>query len=168
MNSLLFLSNEDFSLEKGTRGPIMCNSIPGLSLVLFYSTHCKHCKDVIPIFKRLPKQLSGCQFGIINVSNNNECVIMSRKSIAPIKYVPYILLFVNGKPFMRYQGKNNEQDIKNFVIDISKKIASKQKFVSENIKENVRTGIPDYSIGVPLCGEDDVCYLEFDEAYVKK
>ena len=50
MSGLLFLNSEDFHLNKGTRGPIMCNNIQGFSLILFYSTQCQHCKELIPIF----------------------------------------------------------------------------------------------------------------------
>ena len=44
------------------------------------------------------------KFGMINVSNNKQCVIMSRSTIAPIKVVPYI----NGLPdLMRYTVGGN-------------------------------------------------------------
>ena len=38
---------------------------------------------------------------------------MSKKSISPITVVPYVILYVNGKPYMRYQGP---QDSKNYKI----------------------------------------------------
>ena len=95
MSGLLFLTSDDFGLNKGVRGNIMCNTIQGFSLVLFYSTQCDHCKELIPIFKQLPGTVGGCQFGMINVSNNRKCVIMSRDTIAPIQVVPYIILYIN-------------------------------------------------------------------------
>ena len=104
MSGLLFLTTEDFNTQNGVKGSIMCTNIQGFSLVLFYSTECQHCQSLIPIFKRLPGSVGGCQFGMINVSLNKQCVMMSRNTIAPIKVVPYIVLYINGKPHMRYNG----------------------------------------------------------------
>ena len=171
MSGLLFLAIEDFVLSKGTKGNILCTSIPGFSLILYYSTQCPHCQTLIPIFKKLPGSINGCQFGIINISTqaNKECISLSRDTIAPITYVPYIALYINGRPFMKYQGPYDINEIKRFVVEVAEKIQSKQKFSSENnsnIKEDPRGHIPAFSIGLPKCDED-ICYLEFQEAYHK-
>ena len=168
MSGLLFLSSDDFVLSKGTKGTILCTSIPGFSLILFYSTQCPHCQHLIPIFKKLPGTIGGCQFGMVNVSTNKNCIRMSKDTIAPITYVPYVVLYVNGRPFMRYGGPAELPEIKRFVIDVAQKIETKQKFSSEQVKEDPRGRIPQYTVGHPLCGEDDVCYLEFKEAYPKR
>lgn len=168
MSGLLFLTSDDFQITKGTKGNIMCNNIPGFSLILFYSTQCEHCQSFIPVFKRLPSTVGGCQFGMINVSQNKNCVIMSRDTIAPIKVVPYILLFVNGRPYMRYQGPHAPQEIGRFIVEVAEKINNQGQIAEkdDNVAENPRGGIPAYTIGKPLYGPDDkVCYLEFDGAY---
>ena len=166
MSGLLFLSNEDFVLSKGTKGNILCTSIPGFSLILFYSTQCPHCQNLLPIFKRLPGSINGCQFGILNVSNNKNCIRLSKDTIAPITYVPYIVLYVNGRPFLKYSGPPAESELKRFVFEVAQKIQSKQKFSADNVKEDVRGHIPAFTIGIPKCDED-ICYLEFQEAYHK-
>ena len=74
MSGLLFLTADDFQLVKGVKGNIMCTGIQGFSLILFYSVQCEHCQSLIPIFKTLPGTVGGCQFGMINVSNNKQCV----------------------------------------------------------------------------------------------
>ena len=170
MSGLLFLSSEDFSVVKGNKGNILCHSIPGFSLILFYSTQCVHCQNLIPLFKKLPGTIGGCQFGMINVSSNKQCVQMSKDTIAPISYVPYIVLYIQGKPFMRYNGPHDAEEIKRFVIEVANKIQSKQTFSSENVKEPQNgKGIPEFSIGKPLYGQDDdVCYLNFNDAYNDK
>ena len=147
----------------------MCHSIPGMSLILFYSTQCEFCQKLIPIFKFLPGTLGGCQFGMINVSTNRECVKMSQGTIAPITYVPYIVLFMGGKPFMKYQGPYDANEIKRFVFEVAQKMKNKQKFTDDaKIKMNKNNHeIPAYTIGRPLCGEDGVCYLTMEEAYKK-
>jgi len=167
MSGLLFLTSDDFLLEKSNKGNILVHNIPGFSLILFYSTQCVHCKLLIPIFKKLPGTIGGCQFGMINVTSNKDCVRMSKDTIAPITYVPYIVLYIQGKPFMRYGGPHDGSEIKRFVLEVSNKVQNKQKFTSENIKEpeKGKPGIPQYTIGHPLYGSDNVCYLKMDEAY---
>ena len=170
MSGLLFLSEEDFVILKGNKGNILCNNIQGFSLILFYSTQCKYCHELIPVFKKLPGTIGGCQFGMINVSKNKEVVIKSQQTIAPIKYVPYIVLHVNGKPYMKYQGPRQMQEISRFIIEVSNKLKDKQQFLNKNNKKEQDTeeeiGIPSYTIGKPLYGPlDKVCYLEFDIAY---
>jgi thiol-disulfide isomerase/thioredoxin len=174
MSGLLFLSSDDFSVVKGSKGDILCHGIPGFSLILFYSTQCVHCQTLIPIFKKLPGTIGGCQFGMINVSSNKTCVKMSKDTITPINYVPYIVLYIQGKPFMRYNGPHDGAEIKRFIIEIANNVQSKQQFTSENEKnekneKDDKKGIPDYSSGIPLCGQNNnVCYLQFDEAYESK
>lgn len=171
MSGLLFLSDDDFNIQKGTKGNILCTTIPGYSLILFYSTQCPHCLKLTPIIKKLPGSIGGCQFGMINVSLNKNCVRLSKETIAPITYVPYIVLFINGRPFMRYNGAHDINEIKRFILEIAKKMETKQKFSNDphNVQEVVRdTKIPPYTIGLPLYGCDDgeCTYLNFTEAYI--
>ena len=172
MSGLLFLTADDFSIQKGPKGSILCHSIPGFSLILFYSTQCVYCQNLIPIFKRLPGSIGGCQFGMINVSKNKNVVRMSKDTIAPITYVPYIILYIHGKAFMRYDGPSDFNEIQKFVIDVASKVQDKQQFTNNNINPNTGAviketrGIPEYCVGKPLYGDDDErCYLEFDDAY---
>jgi len=168
MSGLLFLGNDDFTLMKGTKGNILCSSIPGYSLILFYSTQCPHCQKLIPIFKKLPGTIGGCQFGMINVSTNKNCIRLSNDTIAPITYVPYIVLYINGRPFMRYLGPHDANELKKFIIEVAQKMDSKQKFTNQtNILENRESTIPAYTIGVPLfgCDNGECTYLNFTEAY---
>lgn len=164
MSGLLFLTSEDFNIQKGVKGNIMCHGIPGYSLILFYSTHCVHCQGLIPIFKSLPGTIGGCQFGMINVSNNRSCVSMSKQSITPITYVPYIVLFIKGRPFMVYKGPYEAEEIRRFVIEVANNVQKKQQFSKTQVKEE-QGGIPAYTVGHPVCGDGKVCYLEFMEAY---
>jgi len=168
MSGLLFLTSEDFQLTKGNKGNIMCTNIPGFSLILFYSNQCEHCQNLIPVFRQLPGTVGGCQFGMINVNQNKKSVLMSRDTIAPIRVVPYIILYINGKPYMRYQGPHKREEISRFIIEVAQKI--KNPLTTNNIKEHQNITkknkeIPAYTIGKPLIGEGNVCYLEFNNAY---
>jgi thioredoxin-like negative regulator of GroEL len=166
MSGLLFLQAQDFNIQKGLKGEILCNNIRGLSLILFYSTNCQYCRELIPIFKRLPGQLGGCQFGMINVSNERNIIEMSKLTISSIKYVPLIILHVSGKPFIRYDGPHDENEIRRFIFEVSNKIQTKEKFTSKDvIKQKLKREIPSYASGQPLYGETDDFYMEFSEAY---
>jgi hypothetical protein len=167
MSALLYLSSEDFQIQKGIKGQLLCHNIPRFSLILFYSTRCTHCQTIIPKFKSLPGTIGGCQFGMVNVSNNKKCLMMSNQTITPIQYVPYIVLYNNGRPYMEYKGKHEIGDITNFIMQVAQKLQNKQQFSKEEVKDNNRA-IPQYCLGNPLYGPDNkVCYLEFDNAYVK-
>lgn len=165
MSGLLFLSAEDFTITKGTKGNIMCTSIPGFSLILFYSTQCEHCQKLLPIFKKLPGTVGGCQFGMINVSANKACVRMSKDTIAPISYVPTTILYLNTRPFMRYCGPPDAAEIKRFIFEVAQKVNNKQKFSNEQVQEDLRGKIPQYTIGHPLYGDDEDFYLLNSTAY---
>jgi hypothetical protein len=100
---------------------------------------------------------------MVNVSNNKEIIRMSQKTIAPLKFVPYILLHINGKPFMRYDGPHDEEQIRRFILEVAKQLEDKPHFA--NTVASGKKELPGYSIGQPVCGEDNVCYLEYEEAY---
>lgn len=167
MSGLLYLQSNDFCVQNGTKGEILCNKVRGISLTLFYSPKCQYCQSLIPIFKRLPGTISGCQFGLINVSLEKEIVAMSMNSVAPIEYVPLIILFVHGKPFLKYDGPHSETDLRNFVITATRQLHStlKDRFSDDGKKDGKKEKeIPLYSVGVPLCGDEDM-YMEFEQAY---
>lgn len=173
MSSLLFVSTGDFTLANGGKGPILCHSIPGFSLMLFYSPHCQFCSEFIRVFRDLPGTVGGCQFGILNVSTNRKLVEMSQNTITPIKYVPYVILYIDGKPFMEYKGPRQIGEIQRFVMDVAENIKQKQSFVSQVNKNAARNGskqapIPQYTVGRPVKGDDEVCYLQFQTAYPGK
>lgn len=172
--SILFLTTEDFNIQRGTKGDILCHGIPSFSLILFYSTRCDGCQTLIPIFKRLPGTINGCQFGMINVSANMGVVTMAKNTITPLVYVPYVVLYINGRPFMAYKGENDEKSIRDFIIDVANNVQKKQQFSpgkvgsdknSQSAQGQSDSAIPAYCIGKPLSGNNQVCYLNFSTAY---
>ena len=173
MSSGLFYLNEtDFTVKETQKGKTLAVGIEGYSLVLFYSTKCQHCQSLIPIFKKLPNSVGGCTFAMVNVSQNRGIVTKSSTTKSPIKYVPLMILHVNGEPFMRYDGPHEMEEIKRFVIEIAKKM-SKNKKPQSNVartKAANSVAIPGYTIGRPKNSgkRDAVSYPGFDSAYPSK
>ena len=164
MSGLLYPGEEEFFIARGTSGQILCAKINGLALVLFYSTNCVYCKKLIPIFKKLPELVGGCSFAMINVSQARGIIRMSKNTVSPIEFVPYIIFYVNNKPYMRYNGPPEMQAIKDFVVEVANNIQNKQTFAPDKIKDAERE-IPEYAIGKPLCGDGERCYVSYDDAY---
>ena len=164
MSALLFLTHEDFNIQRGQKGNVLGHFIKGFSLVLFYSTQCKFCNELVPIFRQLPGTINGCSFGMINISNNKKLIEMAKNTITPITYVPYIILYIDGRPFMAYKGKRDKKDITKFVIEVANNMAKKRSFSNTQIKQDKNTSIPAYTTGKPVVS-DDVCYVEFGKAY---
>lgn len=164
--SLYFLKDEDFGFEKGPgEKKILVNGISGLSLVLFYSPKSKFCKEIIPIFKELPDAVSGCRIAVFNIDLNREMILASKETTTPILYVPYIMLYLDGKPYICYKNSIDIQTISSFILSVSRNMNHKQKFVRKEapVKDDSK-GIPAYTVGHPVCG-NGVCYLEFSHAY---
>lgn len=170
MNALIFFCSEDFNLKAGNKGELLCNSIPGISVCLFYSTQCSYCQELIPEYKKLPGSISGCHFGMINISKQKTILHMAKNTLTPIQYVPLIILYANGTPLARYDGINSIEEIKKFVLNIATKLQN--DFNEENSEDNnqkfLENSIPEYAIGRPLEGKMKVCYLDFDDAYIEE
>ena len=163
MSALLYLTAEDFDVYKGKKDNLLCTNIRGYHIVLFYSTVCIHCKTLIPIFKNLPGTVGNCQFAMVNVGLNKNIVLMSNDTISPIKYVPLIIFYVDGKPFMKYNGPNDIGEIRRFIFEVTQKLGAKKFYEETTAKHEEESKIPEYTIGIPKTCEDGVCYLEFDQ-----
>ena len=94
MSGLLFLTDDYFKVMSTPKGDVLGNTIRCISLVLFFSTQCQYCHQFIPVFKKLPGKVGGCQFGMINISTNRSVVEKSKNTTSPLSYVPYIVLYV--------------------------------------------------------------------------
>lgn len=164
--SLLSLSSEDFFIHKNGSGDlVLCNSLNHFSVIFFYSNMCKYCKEFLPIFKQLPRYISGCHFGIINLSTNKECIYKSEQTVYPITYVPLVILYLNGQPIFQYPSNEDFSldRVKNFVIMACSQINKMAKDSNGNI--NYESKKSKYSIGAPLRGDEKVHYLEMSKAY---
>ena len=118
MNSsaIQFLNDSNFSVDSS--GTLRV-SISGFSLILFYSTQCPHCKEMMEAVKRMPNIINGCSFGVINLDQNKGVIQKCAKSQLQLKYVPFLVFFASGVPYMVYNGPTDESEIKRFIVQVS-------------------------------------------------
>lgn len=182
MNGILFLGEGDFALRRGEQGNLLSlvADLRSLVLILFYSNECPHCDTLINKFKQLPQLMHGCLFAMVNINRNMSIVEKSQQTVAPITYVPDMILYVNGNPYIRYDGAHDITAIRNFISEVYQKIQKTPFIESPNQKTpppkhtttnapETTVEIPAYTIGKPFSGDrksDRLCYLSFDNAYV--
>ena len=113
---------------------------------------------LLPIIKEIPKRYQGCRIGIINVGKqeNRSLVQLSSSTNTPIKYVPYMILYVNNKPLMRYDDSHSVDAIIEFIKKIAHEIQQKQVFSSETEDDQGPRA---------LCGEFGCCYVTTDQLF---
>lgn len=123
MSGILFLGNDDFCVRAGEKGNMLCLSgWKGLTLIMFYSKECKFCDNLILKFKQLPTIVNGCKFGMVCVNRNMDVVEKSKNTISPIEYVPDMILFVDGVPYIRYDGAHDIDSIRNFILTVYERL----------------------------------------------
>jgi hypothetical protein len=175
-NLVANLSTDDFMLSQSSKGgKILCTEIPGISFVLFHADRCHNCENVIPYFKQMSRSelLTGCKFALCNLARNPALIKMSSQTVAPFEYVPYMMLYYDGRPIARYETDDDEdfnpQDCLEFLQEMIKRLQSKKHFIqNKNFKfdDDVKKfgGIP-FNL---VCDEDKgVCYFEADALYGK-
>ncbi|MBL4898546.1 MAG: hypothetical protein JKX76_02740 [Colwellia sp.] len=172
VNALQSLDERDFYVGRGKKGPLLCTRVNGLVISLFYSNDCVHCKQLVPEFKRLSRAIHGAKFAMINLKTNMNVARMASNTIAPIKFVPLIMVHIRNKPYVQYAGERTFDALKEFVIKVADSIKRKRvgRFVKNLRDQPVNQGraIPLYTVGRPVQGdcEDGVCYLDFSTAYI--
>lgn len=168
MSGLLPLTIEDFELRRSSNGtPVLCNKITNsFSLVFYYSTMCQYCQSFLPRFKNLPKMVMGCQFGIINISDrrNAQIIEMSKNTVTPLEYVPFIVLYLKGEPYMQYDGPCDENVVVRFLNSVMEDL--RRKFENRNANPNLlsqKHKLDTTTTGQPIIGFDFKKYLTESE-----
>lgn len=192
MSGILFLGSDDFCVRAGEKGNMLClTGWKGLTLVMFYSKECQFCHKLINKFKQLPTIVNGCKFAMCCINRHFDIVEKSKNTIAPIEYVPDVILYVDGSPYIRYDGPHEVNDIRSFIFTVYERLQKtcfsnniqpqqpsshdnirrqqqqQQQPPNYNIQQMTENAIPAYTIGKPLCGQkrQDRCYLDFKVAY---
>ena len=161
MNSakgLLILEEEDFELVETGKATHLTHTVDSkYSIVMFYTDECDQCKIIKPILLSFVGNPT-IQICMVNVYDPDSVNLIqqSQKTTTPLQHVPFIVFYVNGIPFKKYDGPYVLSDFQTFIKNVMTE-AAKLKDVSE-INE-----IPPYTIGKP--NSSKVCYLTYQKAY---
>jgi hypothetical protein len=167
MSAIKELHAEHFKKLKGNRGFVL--GIPGaqnLTLVMFYSIQCTYCDQAMPELEKLARFIQEnnipVTIAVCDIMKNKKIITESAETVDPIKFVPYMPIYLSEKPYLRYNGKKTAEDILNYLIEVLKRVDTRQKFVQQkqnveeedNSRQQSNEGIP-YNV---VC-EGDVCYV---------
>jgi thiol-disulfide isomerase/thioredoxin len=161
MNSakgLLILEEEDFELVESGKVTHLIHTVGcKYSIVMFYTDECDQCKIIKPILLGFVGNPT-IQICMVNVydADSVKLIEQSQKTTTPLQHVPFIVFYINGIPFKKYDGQYTFSDFQTFIKNVMTE-ASKIKDTSE-INE-----IPPYTIGKPNSAK--VCYLTYQKAY---
>lgn len=176
--------------DSSGRKVLALKNIPGFTLLVGYAGTngaCKICDIIVPILQqKIAPQFNNCTFAFIDVMKQNFSLVrLSKQTVMPIQFTPFIIFYINGRPILKYDGKAADvNEITNFVIssikkyshilpDMSMKRHSNQSNQSNHsnqsdgfLTKDEDEEVPGYSIGVPyniICDKDDLCYLTESE-----
>ncbi|ADO00386.1 hypothetical protein WIV_gp043 [Wiseana iridescent virus] len=155
---LLILEEEDFELVESGKVTHLVHTVESrFSIVMFYTDECDQCKVIKPILLSFVGNPT-IQICMVNVydPDSTNLIQLSQKTTTPLQHVPFIVFYVDGVPFKKYDGGYNHQDFQTFIQKVYTE-ASKLKNTDE-ISE-----IPPYTIGKPNSAK--VCYLTYQKAY---
>lgn len=108
------LSSQHFQVV-GTKKRTLNIQVPGNVLVFFKMQNCPGCAQFEPVFHQLASQTPTIKHTVADLSYNREIVVMSRQTNTPIEKVPFIMLYVNGRPHAKFNGKKNIPSLQNFI-----------------------------------------------------
>jgi thiol-disulfide isomerase/thioredoxin len=171
---LIELNADAFRKLKGSKGYVL--GIPNaenLTLLMFYSTQCEYCDQAMPELARLSRHLREnnlpIQVAVCDVGKNRAVIKEAADTVDPIKYVPYTVIYLKDKPYVRYNGNKVAEEMFKYLIEVMRRIDTRQQFVradsrqedEEKDEEPTQPGI-----GVPynMVTEQSVCYLTNEEA----
>lgn len=98
---------------------ILKNFAKAIAVVLFSGNDCPHCEKMKEIFNAVEPHFEGkVHFCTINLSEYPELVEASADTLTNITYVPYVLVYVNNIPYMRYEGSYSDVDFSTFLTNL--------------------------------------------------
>ena len=182
--NVLYLGEQDFYVDKGTKGNVICSTQKGINFVMFHADPgiCQYCDIAKPEFVQLSHIVPGAKYGLCNLSRARGLVDKSFQTITPLNKVPLFILFVNGRPFMNYTGEKTVKHFAEFMQNAMQRLQQQQVFsqtgqpapVSAEQTEKTPHGIAyDYDyvtvtnpslIGSVTCNDEGVCYLTAKES----
>lgn len=112
---LMAMGKEHFQTKETLNGTMLITpQISSPTFILFYTTTCGVCKQVLPLYDQLAK-LMPYRFAICNVQQNPDILQMSEQTIRPIRHVPLLFLYAKGYPYVVYSDTWAPEKLQNFL-----------------------------------------------------
>lgn len=111
---MLDLTPFDFNILKTPKGDVIeYKSSKDLTVIIFYKNdeNKVYSDQYIKIFKEIEQTEMECTFAGINVDEYPNQLELSTNTKTPIHYVPYVVIYVQGRPYMSYSGKIDPVEI---------------------------------------------------------
>ena len=169
MASVSIVDHTHFVLQRVGEKLTLCTKLPGISMILFWTKDCEFCGELKDIIKELPNRVPNMKFATCNIGisarGSDGNIVdkpvhrMSIGSTTPINHVPFIIVYINNKPYKIYDGERSMAHVLKFISGVLADIqkgATKQKTEEEG---NVET------YGAIPKGRAKRCYLTVDSAY---
>jgi thioredoxin-like negative regulator of GroEL len=172
-----FLDNSHFEVGQGGELTV---AMKGYALVLFYSSQCEHCGEMMEKFSELNDTVNGCSFAQVNLDNNKPLIAKVNKSNVKLEYVPFVVLFANSSPYMIYSGPVATPDLRRFILEVTnayakefeqnkhKKNGGNKKTDISKIDDSVGCKIDDEKCRTKTSAKFNSCYVSMAEAYSNK
>ncbi len=148
------LSESNFSLSDGR---MMCN-VDGICLVMFKSNGCKFSSQFFPIFTKLSRD-SRLTWASVNIDGNRRIIKMALNTKTPINSVPVIIMYVNGRPYAKFNGDRTSDKLSSFVDNILDKVGDtgggSQSFITPGYTPTHPTPNASISHGITVESQTD-------------
>jgi thioredoxin-like negative regulator of GroEL len=127
------------------------------SVVMFYTDSCDQCKIIKPILLRFvgTPETQICMVNVYSPDSAN-LIQLSQKTSTPLQHVPFIVFYIDGIPFKKFDGQYTYTDFQQFLTNVI--FEAKKLKTTDTIHD-----IPPYTIGKPNSAK--VCYLTYHKAY---
>lgn len=171
-SGIIELHAESFKKMKGNRGYVL--GIPNaqnLTLIMFYSLQCTYCDLAMPELEKLSHFIHEnnlpINIAVCDIMKNKKIIAESADTVDPIKFVPYMPIYLGEKPYLRYNGKKTADEMLNYLIEVLKRVDTRQKFVQRPQVQEEEKNPVSQGEGIPynLVCESDVCYVTQDELF---
>ena len=148
--SVAHLSDQNFVSANGGR-VLQLNNIPGLSIVMFKTEGCGHCRTFTPIFQNVAKQELRVRHFFASVDKYRRIVGMAQTTNTPVRAVPMFVFYVNGLPKAKYNGNQTDDALLAFLNKMVTQFSSsvQQQFIRNSPQE---TPYPVHRGGAPSRG----------------
>ena len=119
--------NSSHFVVAGNKKKTLNLKVRGNVLMFFKMDNCPGCAQFEPVFYQLASQMQNVTFLVANISHDRNIIGMSRQTNTPIEKVPYIMLYVNGLPKAKFNGKKNIPSLQNFVSKVLNVVSQQQQ-----------------------------------------